>query len=53
MGYFLKMELSENQTSEIRMSQGTGVYQTSGLCDDFESYWLLLAISNAKIPIDS
>ena len=38
------MELSENQTSEIRMSQGTGVYQTSGLCDDFESYWLLLAL---------
>ena len=34
----------ENRTSEIHRSQGTGVYQTSGLCDDFESYRLLLAL---------
>ena len=25
LGYFLKMRISENQTTEIRMSQGPGV----------------------------
>ena len=39
--------MSEIRPGEIRRSQETGVYQTSGLCDDFESYRLLLALLTA------